>query len=123
RVRAVRLVERLQHGTGGGDEDVGVGDAAADTLAVGVPLGAGRAALDRLPPGLDAGVPDDEHGRTDDRPVERRVGEAVEVHDVGLYVRRDVQQQLPRAVDVVPRVLHPLELEVGFDDLESGHGI
>src|SRR3954468_10945679 len=47
-------------------------------------------------------------------PLERRMTVAVQVHDVGIGLARDLQQPLARGIDIAPRPVHPFELQLAF---------
>ena len=75
-------------------------------LAIPRPVPRRGLAEDGLPPGQHARVRDDDL-RAHERAARERV--PVEVHDVAALLALEVEQPRARGLEVVPRILHPLE--------------
>jgi hypothetical protein len=98
--------ERVELRLCGRDEHVRRREPGRDGFAVAEPLRPGWRAMYRLVPGDDVRVADD-HDRH--APQQRRVRVGVEVDELGVDLRGELEQPRAGTLDLVPRIIHPLE--------------
>ncbi len=113
-------VEFLHHRARRRYDEVGGRQTAGDSGPVGVPVLRRHLPLNGVPPGKHARMTDNQMRLP---PRQRPVGVAVQVDQVRVQIVFERKKPIAGTLDVVPRILHPLELETAFKNLNVGKAV
>ncbi len=86
-----------------------------------IPLcGRGRASQNTVKPREDTGMCCYQNGNI---PPQSSVNVTIQMNKVGLEIRRELKQPFPRLIDLLPRIVHPLQAVVAFKQLDVLQGL